>query len=92
MIGCSASSLDQPFSQEVQPALNLRGEQVHLDQREPIRAREALRRDRFLQLDFPWKQLVAAEVIVMPRSFSCSIQSIVAEPSSTSPSLWLTPV
>ena len=31
--------------------------------------------------------VVAAEVIVMPRSCSCSIQSIVAAPSCTSPSL-----
>ena len=38
------------------------------------------------------KQVVAAEVIVMPRSCSCSIQSIVAAPSCTSPILWLTPV
>ena len=36
--------------------------------------------------------VVAADVIVMPRSCSCSIQSIVAAPSCTSPSLWLTPV
>ncbi len=36
--------------------------------------------------------VVAAEVIVMPRSCSCSIQSIVAAPSCTSPILWLTPV
>ena len=32
-------------------------------------------------------QVVAAEVIVMPRSCSCSIQSIVAAPSWTSPIL-----
>ncbi len=38
------------------------------------------------------KVVVAADVIVMPRSCSCSIQSIVAAPSCTSPSLWLTPV
>jgi len=38
------------------------------------------------------KQVVAADVIVMPRSCSCSIQSIVAAPSWTSPILWLTPV
>ena len=38
------------------------------------------------------KVVVAAEVIVMPRSCSCSIQSIVAAPSCTSPILWLTPV
>jgi hypothetical protein len=38
------------------------------------------------------KQVVAAEVIVMPRSCSCSIQSIVAAPSCTSPILWFTPV
>ena len=33
------------------------------------------------------KQVVAAEVIVMPRSCSCSIQSITAVPSWTSPIL-----
>ena len=32
-------------------------------------------------------QVVAADVIVMPRSCSCSIQSIVAAPSWTSPIL-----
>ena len=38
------------------------------------------------------KQVVAAEVIVIPLSCSCSIQSIVAAPSCTSPILWLFPV
>ena len=38
------------------------------------------------------KQVVAAEVIVMPRSRSCSIQSMVATPSCTSPSWWIRPV
>ena len=38
------------------------------------------------------KQVTAAEVMVMPRSFSCSIQSVVEAPSWVSPSLWLTPV
>jgi hypothetical protein len=33
------------------------------------------------------KQVVAAEVMVIPRSCSCSIQSIVAAPSCTSPIL-----
>ena len=33
------------------------------------------------------KQVVAADVIVIPRSCSCSIQSIVAVPSWTSPIL-----
>ena len=33
------------------------------------------------------KQVVAAEVMVMPRSCSCSIQSMVAAPSCTSPIL-----
>jgi hypothetical protein len=33
------------------------------------------------------KVVVAALVIVMPRSCSCSIQSMVASPSSTSPIL-----
>ena len=36
--------------------------------------------------------VVAAEVIVIPRSCSCAIQSIVAAPSCTSPSLWVRPV
>jgi hypothetical protein len=38
------------------------------------------------------KQVTAADVIVMPRSCSCSIQSIVEAPSCTSPILWFTPV
>ena len=38
------------------------------------------------------KQVVAADVIVIPRSRSCSIQSMIAVPSCTSPSLWETPV
>jgi hypothetical protein len=38
------------------------------------------------------KAVVAAEVMVMPRSCSCSIQSIVAVPSCTSPILWVFPV
>jgi hypothetical protein len=38
------------------------------------------------------KVVVAAEVMVMPRSCSCSIQSIVAAPSWTSPILWDLPV
>ncbi len=38
------------------------------------------------------KQVVAADVMVMPRSCSCSIQSIVAVPSCTSPILCETPV
>jgi hypothetical protein len=32
-------------------------------------------------------QVVAAEVMVMPRSYSCSIQSMMAAPSWTSPIL-----
>ena len=36
--------------------------------------------------------VVAADVMVMPRSCSCSIQSIVAAPSWTSPILWDFPV
>ena len=36
--------------------------------------------------------VVAAEVMVMPRYCSCSIQSMVAAPSCTSPILWLLPV
>ena len=35
----------------------------------------------------PQKAVVAADVIVIPRSFSWSIQSIVAAPSCTSPKL-----
>ena len=38
------------------------------------------------------KHVVAAEVIVIPLSCSCSIQSIVAAPSWTSPILWERPV
>jgi len=38
------------------------------------------------------KAVVAADVMVMPRSCSCSIQSIVAVPSCTSPSLYVRPV
>jgi hypothetical protein len=38
------------------------------------------------------KQVTAAEVMVIPRSFSCSIQSVVDAPSCVSPILWLTPV
>ena len=36
--------------------------------------------------------VVAALVIVMPRSRSCSIQSMTVSPLCTSPILWLTPV
>ena len=36
-------------------------------------------------------KLVAAAVMVMPRSRSCGIQSIVASPSWTSPILWMRP-
>ena len=38
------------------------------------------------------KVVVAADVMVMPRSCSCSIQSMVAAPSWTSPILWDLPV
>ena len=38
------------------------------------------------------KQVVAAEPIVMPRSCSWTMKSIVAAPSCTSPSLWFSPV
>jgi hypothetical protein len=38
------------------------------------------------------KQVVAADVIVMPRSCSCSIQSMTAVPSWTSPILYVIPV
>ncbi len=38
------------------------------------------------------KQVVAAEVMVMPRSRSCSIQSMTVVPSWTSPILCVTPV
>ena len=37
-------------------------------------------------------QVVAADVIVMPRSCSCSIQSMTAAPSWTSPILYVRPV
>ena len=37
-------------------------------------------------------QVVAALMMVMPRSFSSSMKSIVAEPSWVSPSLWVRPV
>ena len=33
-------------------------------------------------------QVVAADVMVIPRSCSCSIQSFIAVPSWTSPILW----
>ena len=38
------------------------------------------------------KHVVAAEVIVIPRSRSCSIQSVTVVPSCTSPILWILPV
>jgi hypothetical protein len=38
------------------------------------------------------KHCVTAEVMVMPRSRSCSIQSIWAAPSWVSPTLWMRPV
>ena len=38
------------------------------------------------------KQVVAADVMVMPRSRSCSIQSVTVVPSCTSPILWMLPV
>jgi len=38
------------------------------------------------------KHVVAADVIVMPRSCSCTIQSMVAVPSCTSPILYDLPV
>ena len=44
-----------------------------------------------MRLPFQW-QVVAAEVMVMPRSCSCTIQSMVAVPSCVSPILRLTPV
>ena len=40
----------------------------------------------------PQVAVVTAEVMVMPRSRSWSIQSIVAAPSWTSPVLWMRPV
>ena len=46
---------------------------------------------RFWSIPFQ-KHVVAADVIVMPRSCSCSIQSMMAAPSWTSPILWETPV
>jgi hypothetical protein len=44
-----------------------------------------------MRWSFHW-QVVAADVMVMPRSCSCSIQSIVAAPSWTSPILYALPV
>jgi hypothetical protein len=38
------------------------------------------------------KQVVTAAVMVMPRSRSCSMKSMVAAPSCTSPILWILPV
>ena len=38
------------------------------------------------------KAVMAAEVMVMPRSRSCTIQSVTVLPSSTSPILWMAPV
>ena len=38
------------------------------------------------------RAVVAADVIVMPRSCSWTIQSMVAPPSCTSPILWMRPV
>ena len=38
------------------------------------------------------KEVTAAEVMVIPRSFSCSIQSVVEAPSCVSPIFRLTPV
>ena len=52
---------------------------------------DAVLRDSCRAMPFQ-KQVVAADVIVMPRSCSCSIQSMVAAPSCTSPILWFTPV
>ena len=40
----------------------------------------------------PQEHVVAAEVIVIPRSRSCSIQSVTVVPSCTSPILWIMPV
>ena len=45
-----------------------------------------------VDLDVRHSQVVAAEVMVMPRSCSCSIQSITAVPSCTSPILCVRPV
>ena len=45
----------------------------------------------FIRLPFQ-KAVVAADVMVMPRSCSCSMKSMVAAPSCTSPILWLLPV
>ena len=48
----------------------------------------------WIPASFFWvqKEVTAAEVMVMPRSFSCSIQSVTVLPSSTSPILWIKPV
>ena len=45
----------------------------------------------FSRLSFQ-NAVVAADVMVMPRSCSCSMKSMVAAPSCTSPILWHLPV
>ena len=67
---------------------------LHLDGEVDVaRVSMMLKRCSGKDLSMPFqKQVVAAEVMVMPRSCSCSIQSIVAAPSCTSPILWLLPV
>ena len=47
---------------------------------------------RYSTSSFFQKHVVAAAVMVTPRSCSCTIQSIVAAPSCTSPILWVLPV
>ena len=49
-------------------------------------------RELALFMEMYMRQHGAADVIVIPRSCSCSIQSIVAAPSWVSPILWLIPV
>ena len=67
--------------EDAQRALDL-GREVHVARRvDDVDADERLPTDAFQ------KQVVAADVIVMPRSCSWTIQSIVAVPSWTSPIL-----
>jgi hypothetical protein len=87
-----------PSSTQIAPSstrkrtLNFDGEvdvSGRVDDVHPIGVVGALFRRVFLPLP---EGRGAADVMVMPRSCSCSIQSIVAAPSCTSPMLWDLPV